>query len=81
MMYVNLKASKTDPFRSGVTIRLAAINNHRLCPVSAMRSYLAYRQSLPGPLFILDNGLYLNRRFVASFLSIALPGVPNIKHT
>jgi len=78
MMYINLKASKTDPFRLGVAIRLVAINSHRLRPVSAMRSYLAYRQSSSGRLFVLDNELYLNRRFVASFLSIALPGASNI---
>ena len=28
IMYINIKASKTDPFRSGVTVRLAAIPHH-----------------------------------------------------
>jgi len=31
--YLKIKASKTDPFRTGVIIRLTAINNHDLCPV------------------------------------------------
>jgi len=40
ILYIKIKASKTDPFRAGVIIRLAAIRGHKLCPVAAMRSYL-----------------------------------------
>jgi len=77
-MYIKIKASKTDPFRAGITIRLAAIRNHQLCPVRAMRTYLSFRSLQPGPLFVFSNGLYVTRRFVAAFLSLALPDVPNI---
>jgi len=75
IMYTRLKASKTDPFRSSVIVRLAAIN---LCPVQAMRRYLEFRRLAPGLLFILDNGSFLNRRFLVALLEMALLGVPNI---
>ena len=50
IMYVNIKASKTDPFRIGCVIRLAAIPGHKLCPVAAMHAYLSHRSSRPGPI-------------------------------
>jgi len=78
ILYIKIKASKTDPFRAGVIIRLAAIRGHKLCPVAAMRSYLDFRSLHSGPLFILSNGQYLTRRFVTAFLDLTLPGVPNI---
>ena len=78
IMYIKIKASKTDPFRIGTVIRLAAIRGHKLCPVTAMRSYLQLRSLQPGPLFVLHSGAYLTRRYVAAFLRLALPGVPNI---
>ena len=53
IVYIKIKASKTDPFRSGTTVRLAAIRNHKLCPVSAMRAYLQFRSSQDGPLFLI----------------------------
>lgn len=37
---VRIKASKTDPFRQGVTIYLGR-TNYRICPVAAVLSYLA----------------------------------------
>ena len=77
-MYVKIKASKTDPFRVGVILRLASINNHALCPVRGMRFYLRFRSTIPGPLFIFDNGVYLSRAYLAAFLQISLPAVPNI---
>ena len=78
IMYVYIKSSKTDPFRVGVTIRLAAIANHRLCPVQAMRLYLTFREHTNGPLFRFSNGVSLTRRFVSAFLLLSLPGVCNI---
>ena len=78
IMYVKIKASKTDPFRVGVILRLASINNHALCPVRAMRFYLRFRSTIPGPLFVFDNGVYLSRAYLAAFLQISLPAVPNI---
>ena len=78
IMYIRIKGSKTDPFRSGTTIRLAAISNHALCPVRAMRAYLAIRPPSRGPLFALHNGVCLTRRFIVAFLRVSLPSVDNI---
>jgi len=80
ILYIKVKASKTDPFCESVIIRLAAIRDHKLCPVAAMHSYLDFRSSQSGLLFIfiLSNGHNLTRRFVAAFLDLALPGTPNI---
>ena len=46
-----IKASKTDPFRQGMSIFLASIDLP-LCSVSSMTSYLAIRGPQPGPLFL-----------------------------
>lgn len=78
IMYLQIKASKTDPFRTGVTLRLAAIPNHVLCPVRAMRDYLHFRSTSAGPLFILNNGSFLTRRYRVAFLRMTLPGIDNI---
>ena len=78
MMYIRIKASKTDPFRVGITIRIAAIPNHQLCPVTAMRQYLRFRSNTQGPLYIFDNGAFVNRAFLVAFLQISLPGVSHI---
>lgn len=78
MAYIRIKASKTDPFRTGCIIRLAAIPKNKLCPVTALRHYLDLRSSLPGPLFVFSNSAVLTRKFVVAFLGISLPGVGNI---
>jgi len=78
MLYIKIKASKTDPFRTGSIIRLAAIINHDLCPVKAMQRYLVYRGRSPGPLFTFSDGRYLTRNFLVAFLRMVLPNVNNI---
>jgi len=78
MLYIKIKASKTDPFRTGSIIRLAAIINHDLCPVKAMQRYLVYRSRSPGPLFTFSDGRYLTRNFLVAFLRMVLPNVNNI---
>lgn len=61
---LRLKASKTDPFRRGVDIVVGTTGN-KLCPVSAMLSYLAVRSKKSGPLFQFANGGHLTKaRFV-----------------
>ena len=54
---VRIKASKTDPFRLGVTICLGR-TGQELCPVEAILSYISRRGLAPGPL----------RRRAASYL-------------
>ena len=61
-MPVQLKVSKTDPFRKGQTIVIGKANSH-LCPLSAMLAYLESRTPFPttGPLFTFQSGSFLTR--------------------
>ena len=61
---LNLKASKTDPFRKGVEVVLGKTDNE-LCPVTALLAYLALRGSGPGFLFLFADGRPLTKqRFI-----------------
>ena len=66
-----IKASKTDPFRQGVTVYCGKTGN-RLCPVTAVLSYMASRGSAPGPLFLQEDGRYLTRESFVSGVREAL---------
>ena len=58
-----IKASKTDPFRKGVSVFLGATHGE-LCPVAATLDYMVCRGSLGG-LFLFADGSFLTRdRFV-----------------
>ena len=57
---VRIKASKTDPFRQGVTIYLGKTDSH-ICPVAAILSYIVRRDSSPGLLFTFEDGCCLTR--------------------
>ncbi len=64
VLSVHLKASKTDPFRKGITLFIGKVPSN-LCPVSAMLAYLLVRGRQPGPLFLFKDGRPLTRqRFV-----------------
>ncbi|XP_057312178.1 uncharacterized protein LOC130653678 [Hydractinia symbiolongicarpus] len=71
VLFLHIKASKTDPFRQGITIRLANIGG-KLCPVNAIRQYLLFLGGTHGPLFILSSGDFVTRKYVSAFLSISL---------
>ena len=60
MLEVGLKASKTDPFRRGVTIHIGWTGDG-LYLVAAALDYMVRRRSGQGPLFLLNNGRYLTR--------------------
>ena len=63
-MQVVIKASKTDPFRQGVSVYIGA-TNWLLCPLAAVVGFMVKRGSTEGPLFTWSNGRYLTRdRFV-----------------
>ncbi len=64
---VNIKASKTDPFREGVVLRIAK-NGTVLCPVIALSEYLHYRPNGHGPLFVFSDGRFLSRYDVNKIL-------------
>ena len=58
---VNIKSSKTDPFRQGVTLYLGQAGVD-LWPVAAMINYLAVRGIDSGPLFQFQDGSPLHRQ-------------------
>ena len=68
---VLIKASKTDPFRKGVSIFLGRTYNG-LCPVAAITAYLASRGPDPGPLFRFRKGSYLTREAFVRSVRVAL---------
>jgi len=47
-LQVSIKASKTDPFRQGVTLHIGVAGGP-LCPVAAILSYMVARGCAPGP--------------------------------
>ena len=77
IMKVHIKASKTDPFREGCTIRIAAVGS-AVCPVALMRRYLRCHPTGTGPLFVWRPQFYLVRTDVVSLLRRCFPGVTNI---
>ena len=68
-LVVNLKASKTDPFRQGVQIYLGR-TNAKLCPVSAILNCMVKRGAAGGAFFSFGDGKLLTRdRFVKAVRS------------
>lgn len=70
---VRIKASKTDPFRTGCTVRVAKTGFGGLCPVEALRAYMLARSTTQGPLFLLSDGNFVTRRHVSGILQAAFP--------
>ena len=63
-MFITIKASKTDPFRKGITLALGR-TYRPLCPVAAMAAYLQRRGTGSGPLFrFMDWGPLTRKKFV-----------------
>ena len=60
VVQINIKASKTDPFRKGVMVYVGKTDNE-LCPVMALTAYLAIRGTRPGPFFCFRDGTPLTR--------------------
>ena len=54
-IHLIIKVSKTDPFREGVTL-LIAPTHHSICPVHALRRYLARSPFRSGPLYMHKSG-------------------------
>lgn len=64
LIEVRLKASKTDPFRRGISVYLG-VTGCILCPVAAILDYMVRRSSEAGPFFTFSDGTFLTRdRFV-----------------
>ena len=59
-MGIQIKQSKTDPFRSGINL-LVCSTSASLCPVAAMLHYLEVCGTGPGPFFQYEDGCALTR--------------------
>ena len=77
MAHINIKASKTDPFRQGVSIRLAANDSPTLCPVRALKEYVSLHPTQSGPLFTFQNNRYLTRKDMNHLLQDTTDGLAN----
>ena len=79
---VHIKASKTDPFRHGVSVYLGC-SQADLCPVSAVLAYMVLRGATPGPFFFFADGSYLTRdRFVVSVrAALRMQGVDDSRYS
>lgn len=69
---INIKVSKTDPFRQGCTVKLAPTGAD-ICPVKAILSFMPFHPSKNGPLFTFADGTFLTRRRLNNILHKALP--------
>ena len=75
---VRIKASKTDPFRTGVDIMLYR-NHSPLCPVQALIHYSHHHPFPHGPLFTWKNGSCLTRSsFSRTLQKIKPPDIANM---
>ena len=61
--------SKTDPFRSGATVRLAPSGDSVLCAVMALDNLLARHTTQDGPLFRFQSGTVLTRHRLNHLIS------------
>lgn len=68
-MLVKIKKSKTDPFRQGSLLTIAASSSH-VCAVKAMKNYILQASPIAPdkPLFRLQNGRPLTRTLVSTEL-------------
>ena len=57
---LNIKASKTDPFRKGMNLIIRATGSE-ICPVRALNDYLLTANLSAGPIFMYRNGKPLSR--------------------
>ena len=76
LVRVHIKVSKSDPFRQGMTIRIARTGSH-LCPFVSLVSFMRLRwRHGPGPLFVLSNGQFLTRDHIVYVLARVFPHIP-----
>ena len=74
--HIVIKASKTDPFRNGITIRLAA-NTSTLCPIAALKNFLPLHPTQHGPLFTYQDKKFLTRKELNVTLKSTTNGLAN----
>lgn len=77
VMFIRIKASKTDPFRAGCVIRVGATGTS-VCPIALMDQYLSVRPVGPGPLFWHSHQRYLTRNDMVVLLRSVFPTLSNV---
>jgi integrase len=84
MMDVRIRASKTDPYRNGQTLRTMA-NGSATCPVRLMKEWIGVRgwKNPKGPLFSLRGGKNLTRAKLQQWMRAALDlaGYDGLRHS
>ena len=68
---IRLKASKTDPFRKGISLFIGKVASD-ICPIAAMLAYLMVRGQHAGPLFKFQDGRFLTRQRLVTAVREAL---------
>ena len=68
---IRIKASKTDPFRQGVTIYLG-VTKTTICPVKAILAYIAVRGTHEGPFFYFSSWKILTQERFVKEIRLAL---------
>ena len=65
---VQIRCSKTDPFRSGATIRITPSGDPTLCAVTVLDALVAATGWTEGPLFRLQSGITLSRQRLTALI-------------
>ena len=68
---VRIKASKTDPFREGITLSIARTRTS-VCPVQAITKYCQVRPKSRGPFFQTASKQYLTRAMMSQLIKDTL---------
>ena len=74
LLRIQLKQSKTDPFRMGVMVFVRRTGS-LLCPAAAVLAYLSLRPAGQGLLFKFSDGRALSRQRLVEQLRRALKGI------
>ena len=70
-IHLTVKTSKTDPFREGVTMLIIPAY-HSICPVLALKKYLAKSPFHSGPLYKCKNGKCLTCQEISRLIKKAV---------
>ena len=74
---MSIKASKTDPFKTGAVVRICRTGSD-LCPFSALITLLGIHPTLTGPLFVFEDCTYLTRGRLAKIVKDVFPRSCNL---
>ena len=72
--YINIKATKTDPFRKGCSVTMG-VTATSTCPVAVLTRYKTFPSNSPSPLFKFTDGSFLTRERLTAHLRTLLRAV------